>query len=174
MVSCMLLPAQFHRGSTTHQRADALKRALEQHMKYLPAGALVVVIDDGSKPAAAVPDGAQLLRHESSFGIVASKNVSLTALMNSGCEHIFLWEDDAWPIAYKWHLPYIESPELHLAYQFLDLAGNNKLKDIAVLYLDEHHVAYTGQRSVMLYFHRIERAPQRESFRVGSGYYCLK
>lgn len=28
---------------TTHQRADVLKRTLEQHMKHLPAGALVVV-----------------------------------------------------------------------------------------------------------------------------------
>lgn len=37
---------------TTHQRADVLKRALEQHMMHLPAGALVVVVDDGSKPAA--------------------------------------------------------------------------------------------------------------------------
>lgn len=27
---------------STHQRADVLKRALEQHMKHLPAGALVV------------------------------------------------------------------------------------------------------------------------------------
>ncbi len=42
---------------STHQRTEALKRALEQHMKHLPAGALVVVIDDGSKPAAAVLDG---------------------------------------------------------------------------------------------------------------------
>lgn len=25
---------------TTHQRADVLKRALEQHMKHIPAGAL--------------------------------------------------------------------------------------------------------------------------------------
>ncbi|HHA1807016.1 TPA: glycosyltransferase family 2 protein, partial [Enterobacter hormaechei subsp. xiangfangensis] len=40
---------------STHQRADVLKRALEQHMKHLPAGALVVVVDDGSKPAAVVP-----------------------------------------------------------------------------------------------------------------------
>lgn len=28
---------------TTHNRPDVLKRAIEQHMKYLPAGALVVV-----------------------------------------------------------------------------------------------------------------------------------
>lgn len=84
---------------STHQRADVLKRSLEQHLRHLPAGALVVVIDDGSKPAAVVPDGVQLLRHETSLGIVASKNASLTALMDAGCEHLFLWDDDAWPIA---------------------------------------------------------------------------
>jgi glycosyltransferase involved in cell wall biosynthesis len=65
----------------------------------------VVVVDDGSKPAAVVPDGVQLLRHETSLGIVASKNASLSALMDAGCEHLFLWDDDAWPIADNWHLP---------------------------------------------------------------------
>lgn len=139
---------------TTYQRSDVLKRALEQHMKHLPAGALVVVIDDGSKPAAVVPDGVQLLSHEKSLGIVASKNASLSALMDAGCEHLFLWDDDAWPIADNWHLPYIESPEPHLAYQFMDLAGRNKLNDMAVQYRDDKHIAYTGQRGVMLYYHR--------------------
>lgn len=139
---------------TTHNRPEVLKSAIEHHMKHLPAGALLVVIDDGSKPAAVVPDGVQLLRHESSLGIVASKNASLTVLMNAGCEHIFLWDDDAWPIADNWHLPYLESPEPHLAYQFLDLAGRNKLNDMSVLYQDDEHIAYTGQRGVMLYFHR--------------------
>lgn len=79
---------------TTHQRAEVLKRALEQHMKHLPAGALVVVIDDGSKPAAVVPDGMHLLRHETSLGIVASKNASLTAL-------IMQW---VMPIAAQWSI----------------------------------------------------------------------
>ncbi|MCI0256187.1 glycosyltransferase family 2 protein, partial [Cronobacter sakazakii] len=105
---------------TTHNRAAVLNRAVNQHLQFFPAGALVVVIDDGSIPAAVVPDGVQLLRHESSLGIVASKNASLTALMDAGCEHLFLWDDDAWPTADNWHLPYIESPEPHLAYQFLD------------------------------------------------------
>lgn len=139
---------------TTHNRADVLSRALTQHLQFLPAGALVVVIDDGSKPAAVVPDGVLLHRHESSLGIVASKNASLAALMDAGCEHLFLWDDDAWPTADNWHLPYIESPEPHLAYQFLDLAGRNKLNDMAVLYRDDKHIAYTGQRGVMLYYHR--------------------
>lgn len=139
---------------TTHNRADVLARAIAQHQQYLPPGALVVVIDDGSSPAAVMPDGVQFIRHDKSLGIVASKNRSLEALVDAGCEHLFLWDDDAWPIAPGWHLPYIESPEPHLAYQFLDLAGTRKLKDMAVLYRDERHVAYTGQRGVMLYYHR--------------------
>ena len=32
---------------TTHNRPEVLKRAIEQHMKHLPSGAHVVVIDDG-------------------------------------------------------------------------------------------------------------------------------
>lgn len=139
---------------TTHQRPEVLKRAIDQHMKHLPAGALVVVVDDGSSPGAVVPSGVQLLRHDKSLGIVASKNASLSVLMEAGCEHLFLWDDDAWPIADDWHQPYIEPQEPHLAYQFLDLAGRNKLNDLAVLYRDERHVAYTGQRGVMLYYHR--------------------
>ncbi len=139
---------------TTHNRADVLCRALAQHQQYLPPGALVVVIDDGSTPAAVVPDGVHLWRHDISLGIVASKNRSLEVLVDAGCEHLFLWDDDAWPTASGWHLPYIESPEPHLAYQFHDLAGPRKLNDMAVLYRDERHVAYTGQRGVMLYYHR--------------------
>uniref|UniRef100_UPI001AD89A6C glycosyltransferase family 2 protein n=1 Tax=Rahnella sp. ChDrAdgB13 TaxID=1850581 RepID=UPI001AD89A6C len=98
--------------------------------------------------------GVEIIRHEKSLGIVASKNRSLEALIDVGCEHLFLWDDDAYPISDNWHVPYIESPEPHLAYQFLDLAGAKKLNDMAVLYRDDRHVAYTGQRGVMLYYHR--------------------
>lgn len=139
---------------STHQRPEVLARAISQHMKHLPLGSLVVVVDDGSAPAAVVPDGIKLVRHEKSLGIVAAKNASLEALMSAGCEHLFLWDDDAWPIADGWHLPYIASPEPHLAYQFLDLAGPRKLQDLAMLHSDDEHVAYTGQRGVMLYYHR--------------------
>jgi len=139
---------------TTHNRADVLSRSIAQHQKYLPSGALVVVIDDGSASAAVAPDGVKLIRHEKSLGIVASKNRSIEALVDAGCEHLFLWDDDAWPIADNWHIPYIESPEPHLAYQFKDLAGPKKLNDMAELYRDNTHVAYTGQRGVMLYYHR--------------------
>lgn len=143
---------------TTHNRPAVLAKTIEQHLKHFPVGAKLIVIDDGSAPAATVA-GIEIIRHEKSLGIVASKNRSLEALIDAGCEHLFLWDDDAYPISDNWHDPYVESPEPHLAYQFLDLAGAQKLKDMAVLYRDEQHIAYTGQRGVMLYYHRsaIER-----------------
>ena len=139
---------------STHNRHDVLSRALEYQLKFLPAGALVVVIDDGSSKSVKVPEGVRVIRHDVSHGIVAAKNASLQALIDAGCEHLFLWDDDAWPIAGDWERPYIESPEPHLAYQFQDFATGQKLNDIAVLYRDDRHIAYTGQRGVMLYYHR--------------------
>lgn len=145
--------AQIGIAITTHNRPAVLAKTIEQHLKHMPAGAKFIVIDDGSAPAATAA-GIEIIRHEKSLGIVASKNRSLEALIDAGCEHLFLWDDDAYPISDNWHVPYIESPEPHLAYQFLDLAGAQKLKDMAVLYRDEQHVAYTGQPGVMLYYHR--------------------
>lgn len=139
---------------TTHNRPDVLAKSLEQHRKFLPDGAIVFVIDDGSNPAAMVPDWCKLIRNDKSLGIVASKNLSLECLIDEGCEHLFLWDDDAYAIAGGWERPYIESSEPHLAYQFQDFATGQKLNDIAVLYRDDKHVAYTGQRGVMLYYHR--------------------
>jgi hypothetical protein len=64
----------------------------------------------------------QLLRHETSLGIVASKNASLSALMDAGCEHLFygMMMPGPSPITGT-SLHRITEP--HLAYQFLDLAG---------------------------------------------------
>lgn len=139
---------------STHNRHEVLQQALEHQLKHLPAGALVVVVDDGSAIPVTVLDGVMVIRCEDSRGIVAAKNASLEALIGAGCEHLFLWDDDAWPVAGGWERPYIESPEPHLAYQFQDFATGQKLNDIAVLYRDDKHIAYTGQRGVMLYYHR--------------------
>ncbi|GEM_PF-5592047 len=78
---------------TTHNRSDVFSRALGHQLLHLPTGALVVVIDDASAPAATAPDAMKLIRHNTSLGIVASKNASLTALMDAGCEYPFLYDD---------------------------------------------------------------------------------
>jgi glycosyltransferase involved in cell wall biosynthesis len=135
---------------TTHNRAEVLEQSLARHREFFPPGAVLKIIDDGTEGARPESD----FRFAKPQGIVAAKNKSLELLMDAGCEHLFLWDDDAYPIADEWWKPYVESPEPHLAYQFLDLSGERKLKDMAVLYRDDRHVAYTGQRGVMLYYHR--------------------
>jgi hypothetical protein len=134
-------------GITTHSRPGVLAKALEQWRRFLPDGAKLVVVDDASEPAAEAD-----YRFDENAGIPRAKNKCLEML--DGCEHVFLADDDCWPIADEWWKPYVESPEPHLGYQFLDLAGPRKLHDITEVHRDETHVAYSDQRGCLLYYHR--------------------
>lgn len=150
-------------GITTHNRPEVLREALEKHVAFRPPGATYVIVDDGSADAAAVgavlgphasSDSVEIVAWDTSRGIVAAKNACLERLMDSGVEHIFLFDDDAWPKEDRWWEPYVASPEPHLSYQFLDLATGNSLGDLTVVHEDAEHVAYSGQRGVMLYYDR--------------------
>lgn len=137
---------------STRNRHDVLAKTLEHHKQFLPSGAFFIVVDDGSDIPVVAPEWVKVIRHEKSEGIVAVKNTSLQVLIDAGCEELFLWDDDAYPIAANWEVPYIASPEAHLSYQFLNPAVGKPLNDITVLYDDGKHVGYSGQRGVMLYY----------------------
>ena len=150
-------------GITTHNRPEVLRRALEAHVEHRVPGARYLVVDDGTADVHAVAGVAEdhvealdlnVLRWDDSRGIVAAKNACLEHLMDAGVEHLFLFDDDAWPKAGGWWEPYVASPEPHLSYQFLDLATGNSLGDLTVVHEDSEHVAYSGQRGVMLYYDR--------------------
>ena len=49
-------------------------------------------------------------------GIAKAKNMCLALL--DDCDHIFLIDDDCWPIADNWYEPYINSGFLNLCYTF--------------------------------------------------------
>lgn len=53
-------------------------------------------------------------------GIAKSKNYCLRELMALGCDHIFLFDDDTWPIGHDWYNKFIVSAFLnnqhHLSY----------------------------------------------------------
>lgn len=138
---------------TTYNRPEVLAKTLEQVINLTP-GAYIAVIDDASPTPVTVPDGVDLHRNKENSGIAASKNKSIEMLMDAGCEHLFLFDDDAFPLVEEWWKPYADSPEPHLMYMFEDLKGSNKIKDLKVLYDDGIHRAFTGPRGVMLYAHR--------------------
>lgn len=148
----IVAPVRIGIGITTRNRNEQLLKTLAEHVRYLPPGAKVVVVDDASNVPIAQAD----YRFEENVGIARAKNKCLDLLVAGpdAPDHIFLFDDDTYPVADEWWKPYVESPEPHLMYQFLDLAGRNKLHDVAELYRDSEHFALSGPRGVMLYVER--------------------
>jgi len=134
-------------GITTHNRRETAEESIRLIRERTP-GAKVVVVDDGSD----VPYPGADYRFAEPVGIARAKNKCLELL--EGSEHIFLFDDDCYPLKQGWERPYIESPEPHLMTVFKDLSGRRKLKDVALVYEDSRHRAWTRPRGMMLYVHR--------------------
>lgn len=45
-----------------------------------------------------------------------TKNAGIAALMDAGCDHLFLADDDCWPLRSHWWSPYVRSQESHLCH----------------------------------------------------------
>ena len=134
---------------TTHNRNETFNRAIQEQIRYLPAAAFIVGVDDGSKVPVTVPSGVNLIRVDAAEGISQAKNRCIEALYNAGCMEFFLFDDDCWPKVSGWEKPYIESPEPHLAHSW----------GLVALWRDPTHTAYHACGGTVLYYRRevIER-----------------
>lgn len=141
-------------GITEHNRPEVFAHTLEQIKKYAPLGSRIVIVDDAS----AKPVAEATYRFDKNVGIAVAKNKCLEFLY--GCEHIFLFDSDTYPIKENWHVPYVESKEPHLNYIFKDFSDRATLNDTKEIYRDSEIVAYSHVRGCMLYFHKsaIEKA----------------
>src|SRR6187402_2101376 len=111
-------------GVTCHNRHEVARNTLSHICRLMPPDAKIVVVDDAStKEPPFIPD----YRFTTNVGIARAKNKCLELL--DGCDHIFLFDDDTFPIADDWWEPYIESPEAHLMYIFEDFADGKQLYD---------------------------------------------
>lgn len=112
---------------TTHNRASVFAKSIVAWRRMLPADALLVVVDDGSDvPVPPIP-GVTVVRHEVAQGIAGAKNAGLRAL--EGCEHVFLADDDVWPVDPHWWLPYTQSVHKHLCLSFEFKTDGRRLAD---------------------------------------------
>ena len=142
-------PPRIGVGVTTRNRHDVVAHTVAEIERLTP-GAVVVVVDDASAKPVERAD----YRFDDNAGIAAGKNKCLELLVDAGCDELFLFDDDAYPLREDWWRPYVESPEPHLMRIFPDLSGPRKLRDLTELHRDDRHVAYSGPRGVMLYAHR--------------------
>ena len=135
-------------GITTHNRHAMLCKTLAEIRLFAPQGARIVVVDDASD----VPVSGATFRFEKNVGIAGAKNKCFELL--DDCEHIFLFDDDTYPLKADWWRPYVTSPEPHLLYMFEHFATGRKLNDAALLYADGSITAWSHGRGCMLYFKR--------------------
>ncbi|WP_078278549.1 TylF/MycF/NovP-related O-methyltransferase [Mycobacteroides franklinii] len=143
---------------TTHNRRDVLLNALAHWIEHTPADVPIVVVDDGSDEPLClegwrgIPLDRQhqvkVVRHPFPKGIAMAKNRCISELVDLGCEHLFLADDDVWATADKWWKPYVDSPEPHLSFQWPSRGRH------CVTYQDENHFAIGFPRGVLLYVER--------------------
>lgn len=140
---------------TTKGRDKYLSRSLENHLKYLPKNAKVFVVDDGSEKRKHLT-GVEYYYFKDNVGIPRAKNKCLELANAWGADHIFLFDDDVYPIKKDWHKPYILSPEAHLSYCWSDIKpgkyGDAHYYSVGkVLYQDDQLLAFSHPRGQMLY-----------------------
>lgn len=119
-------------GITTTPNRKIINATLKQWRRWLPAGAKLEVYEDTYYD-----------------GISVAKNKLLNKL--SDCAHIFLVDDDTYPIEKDWWKPYVESPEPHLQYNFTNGPDHWGLQVVSRY---GNHVSYDKSRGCMLYIER--------------------
>ena len=104
-------------GITTRNRRHIFEDTLKHWLDKLGDATLVVVDDASDVPVEDIPE-ATVIRHDECKGVAVSKNTCIAHLIDAGCEHLFLADDDCYPKvpAPLWWQPYVESPEHHLCY----------------------------------------------------------
>lgn len=135
-------------GITTHNRNPMVRDTLAKIRQHTPANAKIVVVDDASQMPVKIKDTV-VYRFNDNVGIARAKNKCLELL--SDCDHIFLFDDDTYPIADDWYKPYVESPEHHLMYLFENWANGKPVGDDAIVYKDSEHQAHSHARGCMMY-----------------------
>lgn len=112
-------------GVTTRNRPELLEKCVENIRKFTGKHKLVVVDDFSDVPAKV--KYAKVHRFEKNVGIAICKNRCLKLLKN--CDHIFLFDDDCWPIVEGWEEIYVEtalnSGNHHLNYTFSYMSDNS-------------------------------------------------
>jgi glycosyltransferase involved in cell wall biosynthesis len=133
---------------TTRNRRDVYETTLAEFQRLTP-DALIVTVDDASDDP--IPGA---IRFDENVGIARAKNAAIAALMDAGVEHLFLADDDTYPLTEEWWRPYVESPEPHLMMLFKDVDRRKRLDTPPTVYSDDRHIAMSHPRGCLLYLHR--------------------
>lgn len=164
--------------STTgdEHRLGFLEAAVHHWRKALPLGSVIVVTVDGDEQAlvrvGAIVDNAgppghgggvtvqvgqvgpgipdRLRYRDGKLGVAVNKNTGIEWLMDAGVDHLFLCDDDTYPLSrYALHA-HTEMGQRHSMVSW----GKHRMKTITHANESERYVEWTWPRGVMLYVQR--------------------
>lgn len=98
---------------TTRNRPNEFNYVLKKIKEHTHCDYQLIVVDDASDFSYCNAT----FRFTERSGIPAAKNKCLELAEH---DHIFLFDDDTYPIANNWYLPYVHSGKEHLCFTFLD------------------------------------------------------
>lgn len=98
---------------TTRNRSISFNNVISKIKEHTNCDHQLIIVDDASSEIYC----AATYRFNERVGIPAAKNKCLELSKN---DHIFLFDDDTYPISDNWYLPYLNSGKEHLCYTFLD------------------------------------------------------
>jgi glycosyltransferase involved in cell wall biosynthesis len=166
---------RFGIGITTRNRPEVLATTLDHFARFPTEDARYVIVDDNSTPAQSMANFAasthfgleygENVRYSASterLGIAKAKNACLARLTD--CEHVFLFDDDAWPNAQNWAEKWVRPAEYHNVGHTMwqALAGPNGSNIRAKFYINGYVgsrgeptlVAWDNSMGVVLHFTR--------------------
>lgn len=143
-------------GITTKNRADQLAvtvAAIRAHSREIDY--FIHVVNDGGE---SISNWRELgidayTENKESVGIPRAKNQNLTELLkHTACDHIFLFDDDTYPVRDGWHTIFIDLPVPHSMYIFSTLG--NQTRGIKLLGSNGNLGWYDHVRGCLLYYRR--------------------
>jgi glycosyltransferase involved in cell wall biosynthesis len=108
---------RFGIGITTRNRPKTLAKCLESFHHFGLDDTRIVVVDDCSDEEYGIKDvvdahpDVMYRKSHSRMGIAGAKNACLYALQD--CDHVFLFDDDAWPTKEGWQDNWVKCSEEH-------------------------------------------------------------
>lgn len=148
-------------GITTKDRPEQLAKTVTAIRKYTSSVDYYIhVVNDGGAP---IENWKELgidsyTENPESLGIPSAKNQNLVELLrHTACHHIFLFDDDTFPIKEGWHTIFIDLNVPHSMYIFATLG--NQTRGVKLLGTNGNLGWYDHVRGCLLYYKRevIER-----------------
>lgn len=109
----------------TKNRPAVAAKAIEQHLKFLPEGAQLFIVDDNSEYKegdvdieSCIPESVTYYRSPIWLGVAGARNMALSLMADTDADVFFLLDDDVFPKKEGWIDLYLDalqrSPKQHL------------------------------------------------------------